>query len=213
MGQRFVHIVRLNIKMTFCLGLTGGIATGKSTAAAFLASQGAKVIDADCIAHQLEEPEQAGWQAIKCTFGPDFLLPNGQLDRQKLGRTVFADATQLAKLNQLLQPLIRVKISAQIKQNTSLCVLDAPLLFEEDYQSLCQRVLLIAAKPDIQLARLQERDHLDKKAASARIASQWPLAKKRQLADDIIDNNDSRQVFKQALATYWQELIKEVGYL
>ncbi|MCI1290349.1 MAG: dephospho-CoA kinase [Lactobacillus sp.] len=199
--------------MTFCLGLTGGIATGKSMAAAFFASQGAKIIDADQIAHELEEPDQKGWQTIKTAFGSDFFMSNGRLNRKKLGRLVFANPVQLEKLNLLLQPLIRAEIVKQIQQSQGLCVLDAPLLFEQGYQHLCARILLIAAAPEIQLQRLQARDQLDRRAAEARIASQLPLTEKSRLADDIINNNGSRQAFEQALTLYWQILIKEVGTL
>lgn len=199
--------------MTFCLGLTGGIATGKSTASAFFASRSAKIIDADQIAHRLERPGQSGWRAIKMAFGPAFFLPDGELNRKKLGKVVFAKPAQLEKLNLLLQPLIRAEIVEQIKQNRGLCILDAPLLFEQGYQRLCDRILLIAAKPEIQLQRLQSRDHLDEQSARARIASQLPLTEKSKLADDIINNNGSRAAFEQALTIYWQQLIKEVGTL
>ncbi|MCH3906046.1 MAG: dephospho-CoA kinase [Lactobacillus sp.] len=199
--------------MSYVLGLTGGIATGKSTAAAFFAKQGVSIIDADQVAHQLEEPGQSGWRAIKQAFGPTFFSADHQLNRHKLGRVVFAEPAKLAQLNTLLQPLIRDEIIRKIQQADGFCVLDAPLLFEQNYQTLCKRTLLIAADQDVQLQRLCQRNQLDEKSAQARIDSQMPLAKKRQLADDIIDNNGSQAELLAALTVYWQKLSKEVGAL
>lgn len=201
------------LKMGFCLGLTGGIATGKSTAAAFFRQKGAAIIDADQVVHQLEQPRQEGWLAIRNAFGRSFFDQRGQLNRQKLGRLVFSRPAELAKLNSCLQPLIREKIQGQLGQTKGFKVLDAPLLFEEHYQHFCDRILLIAADASLQIKRLQARDGLAPVEADKRIASQLPLSVKAQLADDIIKNNGSRADFLAALTAYWQKLAKEVTVL
>ena len=181
--------------MSFVLGLTGGIACGKSTVAVIFKRFGAVIIDADLTARQIVEPQTKGWLQIKQQFGPQYFLPNSQLDRKRLGNLVFADQKQLAKLTAITKPLIKDRLKQQLKQQrqkqTALIVLMIPLLFEGNYQSWCDQVMTVSVTKAEQLARLQQRDHLTRQAASERIAAQMDQAKRERLADVIIDNSQS----------------------
>ncbi|WEV40944.1 dephospho-CoA kinase [Lactobacillus sp. ESL0681] len=178
--------------MTIVLGLTGGIASGKSTADAFFQTKGVPVIDSDRISHDILNIGQEGYQRVSAQFGPEYLNSDQTINRRKLGQLVFNDKQQLAKLNKLTHPLIFQTIAAKIthhkQANVPLIVVDVPLLFEANGQSYCDQTLLIALPESLQLERLMQRDQLTRSAALARINSQMPLAQKVQLADYVIEN-------------------------
>lgn len=186
--------------MTEVIGLTGGIASGKSLVSAYLADKGYPIVDADIVAREVVAPHSPGIQAIHQAFGDLVIKPDGNLDRKRLGTMVFNDAGKLNKLNEILQPLIRQKIESSLEalrnQDHSLVFLVVPLLYEQGYQSLCNQVIVVYVKPEVQLARLMHRDHLGKVAAQARIDAQMPLKQKAAMADLVINNNgDANQAY------------------
>lgn len=177
------------------IGITGGIASGKSTVSNYLIRCGYSVVDADQVARQVVAPGTDGLKKIVQAFGPKILTDDGRLNRQKLGRVVFNSPDQLQILNKILQPLIRQKIIRQLtalqRADHQLIFLDAPLLFEQHYDALCDLVMVVVTSPAIQLKRLMKRNQLTVEQAEARIKSQMPLATKEALADMVIDNDSS----------------------
>ncbi|MHA6603933.1 dephospho-CoA kinase [Aerococcus urinae] len=183
--------------MTFRLGLTGSIATGKSTVSNYFKKIGFPVVDADLGARAVVEPGTQGLQAIKEHFGEDFLFPNGTLNRKKLGDVVFTDKDQLKALNQLLLPYIYDWVNDQAQsyqdQGHQLIVLDIPLLYETKYQDACDAVMLVYVPESIQLQRLMDRDNLSEDEAFDRMLSQYNIEQKLRWADIVIDNQGSIQ--------------------
>ena len=177
------------------IGITGGIASGKSTVSNYLIRCGYSVVDADQVARQVVAPGTDGLKKIVQAFGPKILTDDGRLNRQKLGRVVFNSPDQLQILNKILQPLIRQKIIRQLtalqRADHQLIFLDAPLLFEQHYDALCYLVMVVVTSPAIQLKRLMKRNQLTVEQAEARIKSQMPLATKEALADMVIDNDST----------------------
>ncbi|MEG9283267.1 dephospho-CoA kinase [Aerococcus urinae] len=183
--------------MTFRLGLTGSIATGKSTVSNYFKKVGFPVVDADLGARAVVEPGTQGLQTIKEHFGEDFLFPNGTLNRKKLGDVVFTDKDQLKALNQLLLPYIYDWVNDQAQsyqdQGHQLIVLDIPLLYETKYQDACDAVMLVYVPESIQLQRLMDRDNLSEDEAFDRMLSQYNIEQKLRWADIVIDNQGSIQ--------------------
>lgn len=190
--------------MTKLIGLTGGIATGKSTVSNLLRLSGYPVIDADQIVHQLQATHSKGLEKLVATFGSTILNTDQTLNRQVLGSMVFTDRHKLAKLNAIMQPLVRDEIWRQIKQyqkqQVPYVILDLPLLFEENYASDCDLVVVVATDHLIQVQRLMKRNGYSQTEAEQRINSQMPLVRKIQLADIVIENNGSEEELKQQVA-------------
>lgn len=177
------------------LGLTGGIATGKSTVVNIFHQFGFPIVDADKIARQVVEPGTPGLMDIVTFFGPDILTDEGTLNRKKLGTIIFEDEQKRTILNQLLSKYIQTAILKEIekKQGTSsLVVVDIPLLFEGGYEVYMDQVAVVYIPESLQVQRLMERDHLTEQAALQRIHSQWPIETKKKLADVIFDNQKNR---------------------
>jgi dephospho-CoA kinase len=185
------------------IGLTGGIASGKSTVGRLLEAQGLPVLDADLYAREALAPGSAGAQAVLERYGDHVRAPQGgadggsggdgeadQIDRSALGRIVFADAVERRWLEGLVHPLVRARFESELSRlvEAPVVVLVIPLLFEAGLEELCSEVWLVDCGEDQQLARLRDRDGLGEAEARARIAAQWPLARKRALADRLIDN-------------------------
>ncbi|WP_172189895.1 dephospho-CoA kinase [Lentilactobacillus kribbianus] len=179
--------------MSKIVGLTGGIATGKSLVSKYLTTQGIPVIDADQVTREVQARGTAGLAAITAVFGPTILTENGDLNRQQLGELVFNDSTQLKLLVRTIDPFIRAEITNQIKnyQDKQLVILDAPMLFEQGYQTMVDQIMVVYCNPEQQLRRLCQRNQLSIGEATKRIASQWPLSVKQSLADEIINNSGS----------------------
>ena len=182
--------------MTWVIGLTGGIASGKSHISGVLAQAGVPVVDADRISRALTAPGGAGLPAVRAAFG-DAFFQGGELDRRALGRLVFSDGEALARLNAALHPLIlaqiREELSALRAENVPVCVLDAPLLFEAGLDALCDETWCVWIPQKTQLKRLRERDGLSYREAYARIRSQMPAAEKKRRAGFVIDNRGARE--------------------
>lgn len=190
--------------MTYILGLTGGIASGKSTVSAYLAQNGALIIDADLIARQVVAKKSSGLKQIVAKFGGEILTASGELDRKKLGKLVFSNKELLKALTDITGPLIRVEILREIeaakKAQVKLVVLDIPLLFETGYQTLCDKVMVVTIPSKLQLERVMKRDNLSAAEARKRIANQLPASKRNELADVLIDNSKSvAETYQQVL--------------
>ncbi|MFX3618043.1 MAG: dephospho-CoA kinase [Sporolactobacillus sp.] len=174
------------------IGLTGGIASGKSTVADWLKAQNFPLIDADKIAKQVVEPGEEGLKKIAAHFGRAVLQADGSLDRKRLGDLIFADQEQRDQLNQLLHPLIRREmlrtVSDYEKNGAEVVFLDIPLLFDSGLEDWVDRTIVVFVPAEVQLQRLIKRNHLTEQQARARIASQMPLAEKRRRATAVIDN-------------------------
>lgn len=179
------------------LGLTGGIATGKSTVTAMLRERGIPVIDADQIAREVVEPGKPAYEAIVRHFGRDILLEDGQLDRKKLGEVVFSDEAERQKLNAIVHPEVRrvMRQEAEVAEanGAQIVFMDIPLLYESKLQYLVEKIVVVYAPSDMQLARMMERDELDEEQAKKRLRAQFPIDQKKLEADFLIDNSQSRE--------------------
>lgn len=191
--------------MTMILGLTGGIATGKSTVVKVFKELGFPVVDADVIAREVVEVGRPALAKIVSTFGTEILQPDGSLDRKKLGALVFSDEEKRQKLNALLSPFLREAILSQIekkKERASLVVVDIPLLYEGGYENDMDQVAVVYVPETIQLDRLMERDHLTEQEAWQRINSQLSIEQKKQRADIVFDNQKTIQETKKLVENW-----------
>lgn len=192
------------------IGLTGGIACGKSTASAYLKQKGACIVDADGISRTTTQKGGKGYQAVVEHFGRGILLENGEIDRRKLGVIVFADEEKRRALNGLLHPIVIEESIRQIRQaeqtGCAVCILDVPLLFESGMENLCDETWLMYVSREEQIRRILERDGLDEVAAAARIDSQMPLEEKKKRADKAVDTSGSLAQTQCRLAALWEEL-------
>lgn len=193
------------------IGLTGGIASGKSTVSKMLAQFGACIIDADRIAREVVEPGQKAWKQIVAHFGHAVLLPDGTLDRKKLGSSIFSDKNKRRKLEEITHPEIRRQIrkllTAARKAELRVAVLDIPLLIEVKWTDMVDCVWLIYTDNDTQMQRLMERDKLTTEQARQRLAAQMPLGEKRQYADVIIDNSGPPEETAVQIKKAWEGLL------
>jgi len=172
------------------IGLTGGIASGKSSVGRLLAAQGLPLLDADEYAREALAPGSPGAGAVLERYGAGVRAPGGGIDRAALGRIVFSDGAERQWLEQLVHPLVRERFAAELEGLAAapVVVLMIPLLFEAGLETLCSEVWLVDCEEGQQLARLMARDHFSEADARTRIAAQWPLARKRGLADVVINN-------------------------
>lgn len=197
--------------MTKLIGLTGGIATGKSTVSKLLATK-LPIVDADKIAWQVEGPGQPTTQKIVAHFGQQAVLADGQLNRPWLGQLVFNDAQALQDLTAItrlpIQYAMFEAIVAANQQQPDAIILDVPLLFESGWQHVCDQVLVVTASPAVVLQRLMARNHLSQQAAQARIDSQMPLAQKVARADVVIDNGANIDKTKAAVLKLLKTITK-----
>ncbi|WP_346354950.1 dephospho-CoA kinase [Azotosporobacter soli] len=175
------------------IGLTGGIASGKSTVAGMLRECGIIVIDADEIAHRIMEPGQTAWQEIVAWLGREILTTDGIIDRRRLGDIIFTDPTARAKLEAITHPRIWAVMNDAAThyaaQGVKQVILDIPLLIECNWQEKVDEIWLVYASQQLQLERLQARNHLSKAQALARIHAQKSIEEKQKVADVIIDNS------------------------
>lgn len=196
--------------MTKIIGLTGGIASGKSTVSNLLKAAGFPIVDADLIARQVQQPGSTGLDRLAAAFGAQIIGPDGQLDRSQLGRQVFGDDQARRRLDAIMQPLIRDAIWDSVdslkRAGAPAVILDVPLLFEQHYDQDCDYVVVVAVDPATELQRLMARNHYSKEAASARIAAQMPLKEKIRRADRVIDNNGSLEETRRQVAQLVEDL-------
>lgn len=179
--------------MSHVLGLTGGIASGKSTVSKYFKKLGFPVIDADIIAREIMEKDRPTYLKVVDCFGEDILNADRSINRRKLGDLVFNDAEKLHQLNALVQKDIFKKImekrNSYIDDDHSLIIMDIPLLYETGYDKLVDEVMVVYADPATQLSRLMKRDNVSEKDALSRIHSQESLELKKNKADIVINNN------------------------
>ena len=188
--------------MSRILGLTGGIACGKSTISAYLKEFGLPVIDADECSRAVVEKGSIGLEKLTEIFGNKILENDGTLNRKVLGQIVFSDSEQLSLLNSVMEPLIREEISRRLNQenNADLVVLDAPLLIEQHYDKICDFIMTIDVPKKTQLERLIERDNLSEDEAKSRIESQLSSRERNGFADVVIDSSGTvEQTRKQVI--------------
>lgn len=179
------------------IGLTGGIATGKSTVSAQLAEEGAVIIDADALARDAVRKGRPAWRRVIERFGRAILTADGEIDRGRLGALVFADETSRKDLEAIIHPVVFSGIQSRIaaaytREADALVVLDVPLLLETDAPYDLDLVVVVYAPESIQLERLQARDGFNREDALARIRSQMPIDKKAARADIVIDNSGTQ---------------------
>ncbi|MYL72276.1 dephospho-CoA kinase [Halobacillus litoralis] len=178
--------------MTVVIGLTGSIASGKSTVAKMFKDMDIPVIDADQISRDVVEPGEPAYQEIVATFGEQVLSEEGGLDRKKLGKIIFADETKRKQLNGIVHPKVReemIRRREQYKnQQYRAVVLDIPLLFESNLTDYVEKILVVYVDEETQRERLMERDQAGREDAEERIRAQIPVKKKAEMADAVIDN-------------------------
>lgn len=192
--------IKVGEDMSYVLGVTGSIATGKSTVVNVFKDHQIPVVDGDVVAREVVEPGTAGLNAVVKKFGDDILLATGDLDRKKLGDLVFSQPEERLKLNQTIKPFIRKEILRQIeelKKNHPLVIADIPLLYEAHYEKELDAVAVVYVTPEIQLARLMQRNNYSKAEALNRINSQWSIDEKKQKADIVFDNRGTIEETKQ----------------
>lgn len=193
------------------IGLTGGIATGKSTVAAMLAGRGAAVVDADELAREVVVPGQPALEEIAADFGAGVLAADGTLDRAALGDIVFADEERRRRLEEITHPrisvLMRQRIADAMAAAPPLVVVDIPLLFENGRSGMVEGVLLVDADEATQLRRLLERDGLAEVEARRRIAAQMPIERKRPLATWVVDNGGDLAATERQVEAWWAEVV------
>jgi dephospho-CoA kinase len=191
-------------------GLTGGIASGKSTVSRMFRELGAHVLDADVIAREVVELGTPGLAAVAARF-PGVLGPDGRLDRARLGARVFADATERAALNAIVHPRVReaflLKVQALAEQGVERILYDVPLLIETGLHTNMDGVVLVWVPRPVQKARLMGRDGLDEAAAEARLAAQLPLDDKRPYATWIVDNSGELASTRTQVEQVWQAML------
>ncbi len=194
------------------LGITGGLATGKSLVTRLLHARGATTFSADEASRAVLVPGGPVLRRIADVFGPTVLTPDGQLDRAALGRRVFADSQARRQLEQILHPPILQLLRAQIESAQddlpprSVIAVEIPLLYETNLQSWFDLIVVVTASESIQIARLRARNGLSEAEARRRIAAQWPLADKAVRADVVIANNGTRAELEAAVDALWQKL-------
>ena len=186
----------------FVVGLTGGIGTGKSSALAEFERLGAATVSLDQIAREQARPGREGYKAIVRGFGKRILKKGGAIDRRLLGRLVFNDKKARTGLEKATHPLILREMEKLIGRMNGLVVVDVPLLFEKNLQRHFDATILISCKPQKQLKRILDRDNLTPTQARQRILAQWPLAKKRALADVVIDNDSGLRQLSIRIRSY-----------
>ncbi|MEO3944048.1 dephospho-CoA kinase [Gorillibacterium sp. CAU 1737] len=193
------------------MGLTGGIACGKSVVAAMLADRGARLIDADKIARFVVEPGHPGLDRVVDRFGPEILQLDGTLNRQELGRRIFASAEEREALDGILHPLIIQEIRERMERSAleapdKLVVADVPLLYESGMVPLFDQVMVVYASPEVQVTRLMKRNGLSREEALQRIASQMPVEEKARRADRLIRNDGDLDDTERQVEAFWREM-------
>ncbi len=196
-------------------GLTGGIGSGKSTAAALLRERGVPMVDADELAREAVAPGSAGLADVQAAFGPQILAADGSLDRKQLGALVFADAQARSRLNAITHPIVRrlaqERFAALDQQGVTLAGYDVPLLFEVGLDAVLRPIVVVTAREALQLERILARDGLSEQAARDRIRAQLPLGDKQKRADYVLYNNGSPAMLAAQVDALLEKLRAEAG--
>jgi dephospho-CoA kinase len=195
------------------VGLTGGIACGKSTVAKMFVKHGAHLVDFDLLAHEVQEPGKPAWKEVVNHFGKTILQPDKKIDRIKLGNIVFAEKEKLVELNSIVHPLVYQEWHVRLKKISNkdkhaIVLSDVPLLFEGNMQHLFDLTILVLIVSGEQINRLMARNGVKKKEAEKRLNSQMPISEKSALADIVIDNKGSILDTEKRVEQVWQELLQ-----
>ena len=198
------------------VGLTGSIATGKSTVSRMFAHLGARVIDADLLAREVVMPGQAAYARIVEEFGPQVVQEDGSLDRKALGALVFGDSAKRKRLEEITHPAIglrqqRILSVFDEEAFEGVVIWDVALLYEGGGAAKMDRVVVAYADPETERPRLMERDGLSDADARARIASQMPIAEKAKLADYVVDNSGTREETERQVRAVHGALLAELA--
>jgi dephospho-CoA kinase len=197
------------------IGLTGGIASGKSLVAQWLAEHGAVVINADKVGHEAYRRGTETYRAVVDTFGPEVVGLDGEIDRKALGAKVFADPTARRRLEEIVWPAMRRMMEERLAelraQGTPVAVLEAALLIEADWLSLVDEVWLVTASPETARRRLMERNGLTPEQAEARLRSQLSNEKRRAYADVVIENDGTLEELRRAVDAAWAAFQERMG--
>jgi len=198
------------------VGLTGGIATGKSHVTGLLRELGCAVMDADVVAHQVIEPGQPAYQEIVNEFGPEVLSDSGAIDRARLGAIVFADSSRLKRLNAIVHPRVmeaqeRWLAEVAARNPQAIAVVDAALLIEAGAYRRFDKVVVVFCEPELQLERLVKRNRLTREAAVARMAAQMPTEEKLRYADYAINTSGGFEDTRRQVQELYHELRRQQG--
>ena len=177
------------------IGITGGIASGKSTVTNFLRKQGFQVVDADAVVHQLQRPGGRLFEALVQHFGQEIILKNGELNRPLLASLIFSNPEEREWSKQIQGEIIREELATlrdQLVQTEDIFFMDIPLLVEQDYSAGLDETWLVYVDRDVQVERLMKRDRLSKDEAESRLTAQWPLEQKKGLASHVLNNNGNQ---------------------
>jgi len=195
------------------VGLTGGIASGKTLVRGYLEELGARTIDADAVARELVSPETAAWHEVIQEFGEKYLHPDGSLDRRSVADLIFADPEKRKRLEAIIHPLIADEIAARIKRHSrenpeGIIVVDAALMIEVDKHENFDRLIVVYADEETRIRRLMGRDHLTRHEAYQRIQAQMPLELKLNFADFVIDNGLTPEDTRRETIRVFQSLLQ-----
>jgi dephospho-CoA kinase len=197
------------------IGLTGGIGTGKSTVATFLQQQGATILNADQIGHEVYVPGRPAFHELVEAFGGDIVAPDGSIDRKKLGAIVFADPKQMAKLNSIVHPrmkgIMREKLQELQRAGTAIAVIEAAILFEARWDDLASEVWVTSAPPEIAARRVAERSNLTTEEAIERIKSQMSNEERTSRADIVIDTSGDMDSTIANTREKWEDLQRRLS--
>jgi len=192
------------------IGLTGGIASGKSTTATLFRDRGIPIHDADAVVHRLLAPNGLGVPAVEKQFGKSILSEDGGVDRQKLGKLVFADQGKRKALEQILHPLVKADRDAFLNENrkaqTPVVVLDVPLLFETGGTDICDYIIVVAVDPETQAARAMARPGMTRQKFEGILKSQWPMSRKISSADFVLDTGHGIDAARRDLHGWLDQL-------
>jgi dephospho-CoA kinase len=203
-----------NKDKSFIIGITGGLATGKSTVSDILRKQNHVVICADAIAHDVVKKEKPAYNKIIRFFGTTILTPNKDINRHELAKIVFSNSTKLHKLEEIIHPHVRREIKNLITffkdKGFELIFIDVPLLFEAGFDKLCDKTLCISSPKNIQLRRVKEFRGWNRKNALSRMMTQMPLKEKAKRADYVIKNTGSKEDLENLVVAWLEQLGKEL---
>ena len=203
------------LTMARVIGLTGGIACGKSTVAAILRELGVPVVDADLLARQVVEPGSPALAEISERFGPEVIDKSGHLDRKKLGAIVFADPQARADLERITHPRIaaagRSEIARHMAAGAQVVIYEAALIVEKRLHQGMDGLIVVSLPVALQRARLMARDEIDEEAADKRLAAQLSLTEKLAVADHVIDNSGDREQTRELVCAMWRQIVASTG--
>lgn len=192
------------------IGLTGGLASGKSTVSGILKQKNIPVVDADEIAHQVLRPDGEAYAEVVRVFGPGFVNSDGDIDRRKLGQHIFADSSRREKLESIIHPLVQQKVlqfKLQCeKRGDVFAIYDVPLLFEKNLQSQFDGVLLVSCSEALQIQRMRQRNQWSDQEIHDRLKAQIPLAQKEKKSTWVLQNNSSLEDLKMSVFDWIEKL-------